>query len=315
MASNSYGYGGYQDNSVNKSQGYGYGGYDEKVSVKPTKAEKPVKEPPKPKQPKEAPRPPPGKKRQSHSRHMPIFIVLIVLTLGMVFIGLVMTIVAHWPGYSAIGGNPLEVAGPVLLSVGSAGFIICMLIVCTQKKAEKKTYQKRFTKLATSARMATMQQNVSMMQNSYMIQHQNRMPSMGSIAMHESQAPQTPSVYTDDQHSYSQNMDGFYDGSVDPNTPGVVPTPVRPSSRKTKKQEALGDDVDVEYGTEEQQPKKKHRHRQEQDGEPKKKSKKTPATDGQLRIDIKAQPGTSVHIAPGANYSPPPGTVSSETEI
>lgn len=142
MASNSRG-----------NQSYGYGFSDDKVAVKP------VAQPAKPVKTKEAPKPKPqvmaqsGKKRVSHSRYMPFLIILIVLTLGMVFIGLVMTIVAHWPGYSAIGGNPLEIAGPVLLSVGAAGFIICMVIVCTQKSAEKKSYQKRFNKLATNARM------------------------------------------------------------------------------------------------------------------------------------------------------------------
>jgi uncharacterized membrane protein len=151
MASNSYGYGG------NQSYGYGYGFNDEKVAVKPTAAPAAApaaksKDTPKSKL-QAMPQSPSGKKRVSHSRYMPVLIILIVLTLGMVFIGLVMTIVAHWPGYSAIGGNPLFIAGPVLLSVGAVGFIICMIIVCTQKKAEKKSYQKRFNKLASNARM------------------------------------------------------------------------------------------------------------------------------------------------------------------
>lgn len=151
MASNSYGYGG------NQSYGYGYGFNDEKVAVKPTAAPAAApaaksKDTPKP-IPQAVSQSPSGKKRTSHSRYMPVVIILIVLTLGMVFIGLVMTIVAHWPGYSAIGGNPLFVAGPVLLSFGFFGFICCMIIVCVQKNAERISYQKRFNKLASNARM------------------------------------------------------------------------------------------------------------------------------------------------------------------
>lgn len=319
MASNSYGYGG------NQSYGYGYGFNDEKVAVKPTAA--PAAAPaakskgtPKP-IPQAVSQSPSGKKRTSHSRYMPVVIILIVLTLGMVFIGLVMTIVAHWPGYSAIGGNPLFIAGPVLLSFGFVGFILCMIIVCAQKNAERISYQKRFNKLASNARI---------------IQAQNRVPSMGSIAMMpDGQAmmmtANTPSAYTDDQ-SYSHNFDSHAsDNSIekmplDPDGAGVVPMPVRPSSRKTKKQEALGDaaaDDDREYGAEgDDGQRRKHRHRrQDGDGDddpnkPKRKSKKRADGEGQLRIDIKAQPGTSVHIAPGTNYPPAANaTISSETEI
>ena len=45
-------------------------------------------------------------------------IILVVLALGMVFIGLTLTIIAHWPGYTAIGGNPLEIVGPCMLALG-----------------------------------------------------------------------------------------------------------------------------------------------------------------------------------------------------
>jgi hypothetical protein len=168
------------------------------------------------------------------------------------------------------------------------------------------------------------------------IQAQNRVPSMGSIAMMpDGQAmmmtANTPSAYTDDQ-SYSHNFDSHAsDNSIekmplDPDGAGVVPMPVRPSSRKTKKQEALGDaaaDDDREYGAEgDDGQRRKHRHRrQDGDGDddpnkPKRKSKKRADGEGQLRIDIKAQPGTSVHIAPGTNYPPAANaTISSETEI
>ena len=45
-------------------------------------------------------------------------IIIVVLSLGLVFIGLTLTIIAHWPGYTSIGNNPLKIVGPVLLAVG-----------------------------------------------------------------------------------------------------------------------------------------------------------------------------------------------------
>ena len=45
-------------------------------------------------------------------------IIFMVLMGGLIFIGLVMTIIAVWPGYTPVGGNPLKMAGPILLGVG-----------------------------------------------------------------------------------------------------------------------------------------------------------------------------------------------------
>ena len=45
-------------------------------------------------------------------------IIFMVLMGGLIFIGLVMTIIAVWPGYTPVGGNPLKIAGPILLGVG-----------------------------------------------------------------------------------------------------------------------------------------------------------------------------------------------------
>ena len=50
-------------------------------------------------------------------------IIVVVLSLGLVFIGLTLTIIAHWPGYTAIGFNPLKIVGPVLLAVGEWGIM------------------------------------------------------------------------------------------------------------------------------------------------------------------------------------------------
>ncbi len=45
-------------------------------------------------------------------------IIFMVLMGGLLFIGLVMTIIAVWPGYTPVGGNPLKIAGPCLLAFG-----------------------------------------------------------------------------------------------------------------------------------------------------------------------------------------------------
>ncbi len=46
----------------------------------------------------------------------PLMIVLAALALGLIFLGIVLTIVGHWPGYQAWGGsNPLKYLGPALL--------------------------------------------------------------------------------------------------------------------------------------------------------------------------------------------------------
>ena len=51
-------------------------------------------------------------------RFRPWMIILVTMFIGMLFIGIVLTVVAHWPGYTSIGADPLEIVGPVLLAVG-----------------------------------------------------------------------------------------------------------------------------------------------------------------------------------------------------
>ena len=51
-----------------------------------------------------------------------------VLMGGLVFIGLVMTIIAVWPGYTPVGGNPLKIAGPILLGLGGMCVFISLAL-------------------------------------------------------------------------------------------------------------------------------------------------------------------------------------------
>ena len=51
-------------------------------------------------------------------RFRPWMIILVTMALGFLFIGIVLTVVAHWPGFTSIGSDPLEIVGPVLLAAG-----------------------------------------------------------------------------------------------------------------------------------------------------------------------------------------------------
>lgn len=59
-------------------------------------------------------------------RFHPAAIIILVLSIGLVFVGLVMTIISVWPGYAPQGGNPLKIVGPVLLCLG---FVVLMATI------------------------------------------------------------------------------------------------------------------------------------------------------------------------------------------
>jgi len=73
-----------------------------------------------------------------------------VLSLGMVFIGATMTLIAHWPGSTSIGENPLKIAGPVLLAVGLVALVIGIFLVCIVNKRERRRWQKQMADMITS---------------------------------------------------------------------------------------------------------------------------------------------------------------------
>lgn len=89
-------------------------------------------------------------RRASPPRCNPISILVLVMSLGMVFIGLTMTVIAHWPGSTTIGENPLKIAGPILLSVGGALFVIGLFLVCFLNRKEKRKWEKSFNNMAQS---------------------------------------------------------------------------------------------------------------------------------------------------------------------
>jgi len=73
-----------------------------------------------------------------------------VLSLGMIFIGVTMTLIAHWPGSTSIGENPLKIAGPVLLAVGLTALIIGIILVCIMNRKEQRRWQKQMANVLTS---------------------------------------------------------------------------------------------------------------------------------------------------------------------
>jgi len=83
-------------------------------------------------------------------RFIYVFVCWQVLALGMVFIGVTMTLIAHWPGSTSIGENPLKVAGPVLLAVGLAALIVGIVLVCIVNRRERRRWQKQMAKIIIS---------------------------------------------------------------------------------------------------------------------------------------------------------------------
>ena len=72
-------------------------------------------------------------------------IIFMVLMGGLIFIGLVMTIIAVWPGYTPVGGNPLKIAGPILLGVGGE----CIAKTSVNYRFMKLTVYSKYVRLPT----------------------------------------------------------------------------------------------------------------------------------------------------------------------
>jgi len=89
-------------------------------------------------------------RRAAPPRCHPITILVMVMSSGLIFIGLTMTIIAHWPGSTSIGENPLKIAGPILLSVGVVGFIVGIVLVSLCNKRDQRKFTKSINNLAAS---------------------------------------------------------------------------------------------------------------------------------------------------------------------
>lgn len=89
-----------------------------------------------------------AQRRTMPPRCNPIGILLLVLTLGVLFIGLTMTVIANWPGATSIGENPLRTAGPVLLACGGLFFILTLILIALLNRSEQAKWERKLTNLA-----------------------------------------------------------------------------------------------------------------------------------------------------------------------
>lgn len=181
----------------------------------------------------------------------PISIIIMVLLLGMIFIGLTMTVIAHWPGNSSIGENPLKIAGPVLLTVGGVAFIVGMIVICMWQSSQKSKWQQ------------TMQQVAASRSNMYNAQSMEIKPGPGILKTPSISTYGKGSEYGDDYNYQYSDQPGYpsqggYDGGykTDPYYPpgytanepsatdldGQVPVPVR---QITKKKPRPAEDAEV----------------------------------------------------------------------
>ena len=82
-------------------------------------------------------------RRSMPPRCNPFAILLLVMSIGMMFIGVTMTIIAHWPGATQIGENPLKIAGPVLFGVGGVLTIFCIFLVYCLNQRERHDWDQK----------------------------------------------------------------------------------------------------------------------------------------------------------------------------
>lgn len=164
-------------------------------------------------------------RRSMPPRCSPITIVIIVLSLGMVFIGVTMLIVAHWPGASTIGENPLRIAGPVLLAVGVAVLILGVVLCYCLSMAYTTQWREKLSNFEA--------------QRSSAVTNQPLMPSYpGAVydpsdkSNRQSQEGSGPPYYSGNgkpfpvsQHPDPTNRPGRGDRSFDSNS--QVPDPIR----------------------------------------------------------------------------------------
>ena len=68
----------------------------------------------------------------------------------MMFIGVTMTIISHWPGATQIGEDPLKIAGPVLFGVGFILVLVCIALVYFLNKHERRKWDENLAKLVTT---------------------------------------------------------------------------------------------------------------------------------------------------------------------
>jgi len=89
-------------------------------------------------------------RRSMPPRCNPFAILILVLSIGMMFIGVTMTIIAHWPGATQIGENPLKITGPVLFGVGGLLVLFAVFMVYVLNQRERLRWDENLARLVTT---------------------------------------------------------------------------------------------------------------------------------------------------------------------
>ena len=89
-------------------------------------------------------------RRTPAPRFHPCVIIFAVIFVGMVIIGLVMTIIANWPGYSSIGFNVLEIIGPIILGVGALALICTVAVVVMRNRYQNEEWERKMIDVSRS---------------------------------------------------------------------------------------------------------------------------------------------------------------------
>lgn len=91
-------------------------------------------------------------------------ILIMVLAIGMLFIGITMTLIANWPGATSIGENPLYIAGPALLGVGGGVFVLAIVLAVCLNRRERNRWEQKLTNLAAERVGSASRENVGSQQ-------------------------------------------------------------------------------------------------------------------------------------------------------
>ena len=90
--------------------------------------------------------------RSPPPRFRPGIIIAAVLITGVLIIGIIMTIVAYLPGYSAEGVDTLRIVSPIIFAIGALMLIALIVIVCLRSAKERELFQQSLHEISTASR-------------------------------------------------------------------------------------------------------------------------------------------------------------------
>ena len=82
-------------------------------------------------------------RRSPAPRFHPCVIIFAVIFVGMVLIGLVMTIISYWPGQTSIGFNALKIVGPIVLGVGFLALFCTIVVVVMRNRYQSEEWERK----------------------------------------------------------------------------------------------------------------------------------------------------------------------------